>query len=344
MTVILWAVVVHVTSTTAFDALHFCLHQWQRSPVPLLRWFSGLHQVHHDFLDKRMRIHPELTGRNIWAHLVPEYLTTVAGAALFLLIAPWLAVVLILAVHTVMFAVRLYEEGVDNYHMQMDRLDGRRGALWVSPSYHAMHHINPMAFYSSPFSLFDLVLGTAVQLRGKRILITGVTGAFGGAAFKLLHRLGAVPVAWDARRTDLPDWDGVDILLLAHGARGAESQAANCDSFVRLAESFIAAGVGRLVPPEVWAVGSESELWEPGAYGDSKRQLAARARRWRASPDVTYRHIVPAAYRSRMGWFPLSPMIVVAVALFLIRRGFRYVPVTWTGLAYLNWFRFVFVA
>jgi hypothetical protein len=28
-------------------------------------------------------------------------------------------------------------------------------------------------------------------------------------------------------------------------------------------------------------------------------------------------------------------------ALFLIRRGFRYVPVTYTGVALVNWFKFL---
>ncbi len=186
-----------------------------------------------------------------------------------------------------------------------------------------------------------MIFGTAIDFNKKRIVVTGMTGAFGKTVAGALERKGATIVPWNARSIEAPDWTGIDILILAHGARGAGAWMANFHSFKRLADDFICAGKGRLVPPEIWAVGSESELWEKGEYGDSKRALADYAvANWRGSPDVTYRHIVPAAYRSRMGWFPLSPKIVVWVALFLIARGFNYVPVTWTTIAYWNWFAY----
>ena len=43
-----------------------------------------------------------------------------------------------------------------------------------------------------------------------------------------------------------------------------------------------------------------------------------------------------------MGPGLLSAETMVSYALFLIRRGFRYVPVTYTTLAYWNYFRFRF--
>ena len=36
----------------------------------------------------------------------------------------------------------------------------------------------------------------------------------------------------------------------------------------------------------------------------------------------------------------MSAETAVNIALFFIRRGFSYVPVTLTGLAFLNYFRF----
>jgi hypothetical protein len=39
----------------------------------------------------------------------------------------------------------------------------------------------------------------------------------------------------------------------------------------------------------------------------------------------------------------MSADTAAAIALFFIRRGFRYVPVTFTGLAFWNYFRFVFL-
>ena len=56
--------------------------------------------------------------------------------------------------------------------------------------------------------------------------------------------------------------------------------------------------------------------------------------------DVLYRHIVPSAFRSRMGGGLMSGRTAAAIALWLIRRGFRYVPVTYTGIAFLNFVPF----
>ena len=37
----------------------------------------------------------------------------------------------------------------------------------------------------------------------------------------------------------------------------------------------------------------------------------------------------------------MSARMTAAIALWLIRRGFRYVPVTYTGIAFLNFIPFV---
>jgi hypothetical protein len=102
-----------------------------------------------------------------------------------------------------------------------------------------------------------------------------------------------------------------------------------------------------LVPPEIWAVGSEAEfhgdMGQPDmvAYAASKRAFARRALSYYRSPDVLYRHIVPSAFTSAMGPGPMSAGTAAGIALFLIRRGFSYVPVTLTTLALWNYFRFI---
>lgn len=108
-------------------------------------------------------------------------------------------------------------------------------------------------------------------------------------------------------------------------------------------------GKDRLTPPEIWAVGSEIELHgDMGIealkpYAASKRAFAARAREFYTSPDLTYRHIVPAAFTSRMGKGLMSADVAAALSLFFIRRGFTYVPVTYTTLAVWNYIRFRFI-
>jgi hypothetical protein len=105
-------------------------------------------------------------------------------------------------------------------------------------------------------------------------------------------------------------------------------------------------GKDRLMAPEVWALGSEVEfhgdmgLEELKDYSSSKRAFAARARRYYRSDDLIYRHIVPSSFTSAMGKGAMSAETAVNIALFFITRGVKYVPVTLTGLAVLNFFRF----
>lgn len=330
---------VFVVSTSLFDVLHFLLHRWRRSRFRILRLFASWHQVHHDFLDQNMDVHPELKGKNLWAHLVPEYLTSMGGTLALLLVFPPAPVLVICMIHTVLFVIRIRTEGFDTHHMAIDRVSGQRGTWLVTPSYHAMHHIDPLAFYSSFLSLFDIIFGTALELRGKRIAVTGATGALGSEFVRQLERAGAMvtPVG----RELVLDYEHTDILVLAHGSRGEDAWDANYSSFAALGDALIEAGRDRLVPPEIWAVGSEAEILGWDDYAMSKRQFADHAAaHWRPSRDVTYRHIVPAAFKSKIGWGPVSAQFTAASALFLVRRGFSYVPVTWTGLALLNWFRF----
>jgi hypothetical protein len=68
----------------------------------------------------------------------------------------------------------------------------------------------------------------------------------------------------------------------------------------------------------------------------SKRAFARHARRYARDGHLVYRHLVPSV-------LPAFAMRLAArVTLALIRRGFRYVPLTTTGIALLGWLSFVF--
>ncbi|RYE07064.1 MAG: hypothetical protein EOP22_19290 [Hyphomicrobiales bacterium] len=351
----LQAVLVFVVSTFLFDALHWLLHRWGRSKNRLLRRFSRWHWVHHRFLDRKMRVHPELMWPNLIFHILPEFLTGVAGTVIFLAIFPWPPVVAVLIYRTYLLVTTIRDEGMDGNHMSMDRLSGRPGLLWVSQSYHAMHHIHPQNFFSSFTNGFDLIFGTGTQISGRRFLITGASGAFGGAIKARIERLGGIVetarhgvdfAAGDYERTR-EKLERADVLILSHGAKGEAAWDANYTTFVGLADLFIEIGKGRLTPPEIWGLGSEAEfhgdmgLDELKEYAASKRAFAQKALAYYRSPDVLYRHIVPSAFTSAMGPGPMSADTAAAIALFFVRRSFHYVPVTLTTLALWNYFRFI---
>ena len=136
--------------------------------------------------------------------------------------------------------------------------------------------------------------------------------------------------------------------MLSHGAKSDDCWNANYVTFRDLTELFTEVGKARLAPPEVWAVGSEVEfhgdmgMEELKDYSASKRAFAAQALSYYRSDALIYRHIVPSSFTSAMGKGAMSAETAAAIALFFIRRGFKYVPVTFTGLAFLNYFRFRF--
>jgi len=352
---ILEGVVTFAVSTFIFDSVHWALHRWTKSRFALLRTFASWHHVHHRFLDGKMQVHMDLAATNFWAHLVPEFLTSVAGTALFYLFFHWIPVTIVVAVHVWNFANNIRTEGMDGNHMSMDRVSGQQSLLKVNAAYHAMHHITPDNFYSSYLNVFDLLFGRSCTIRHRHFLITGASGAFGSAIKARVEALGGIVetarhgvdfAAGDVDRIR-PKLERADVLILAHGAKGSEAWDANYTTFTELADLFIALGKDRLVPPEIWAVGSEAEFHgDMGQanlvdYAASKRAFAQRAAGYYRSPDVLYRHIVPSAFTSAMGPGPMSADTAARIALFFIRRGFSYVPVTLTTLAFWNYFRFI---
>jgi hypothetical protein len=184
--------------------------------------------------------------------------------------------------------------------------------------------------------------------------LTGASGAFGSALKDLLQGAGAVvvPLKYDVDYTDEDvsgadrALEGADILVLAHGAKGERAMAANCDSFLALIDRFKVHARDRQVPGEVWAVGSEIEchpafgIPELRSYARSKRTFARQAARLMQDREFLYRHIVPSAFRSPMGPGLISARTAAAIAFWLIRRGCRYVPVTYTGIAFVNYIPF----
>jgi hypothetical protein len=350
-------VVLFLVASTLFDVVHFVLHQFLKSPFALLRRAGALHQAHHDFYTDQLQFDARYARANLLHHVVPEYanqvLFTLAG---YFVVGPW-PVAVALSIETLIFVMVVIRGGMDEHHIEAGRRKGRRhhaAGLFVTADYHSLHHIHPDRFFSSYVTAFDRLMGTACQIAGRRVALTGASGAFGSAMARLLEAEGATVTTLkhglDFTGDDVSPADETlaqsDILVLCHGAKGEEAMAANCESFVALIERFKALKVPPLSPVEVWAVGSEIEAHP--SFGDpilkgyrrSKVAYAKHARRFYSDRTLIYRHIVPSAFRSKMGPGLISGGLAASVALFLIRRGFRYVPVTYTGIALVNYFKF----
>ncbi|MFO0960549.1 MAG: sterol desaturase family protein [Isosphaeraceae bacterium] len=352
--ILLDAAVLFVLATFLFDVIHLLLHRWKASRWGLLRRLASLHDAHHVFCDRQLVYHDDRVAPNIILHVIPEYATQMAVATFGFLVAGFWSVVIVMAAFTAIFVAVLFLKGKDRNHRSLGILRPAHATALVTPEYHALHHVYPDCYLSSYTTALDRLLGTACQVRGRRVALTGSTGAFGAPLKELLEAQGAevrpIRSGTDFRPGDFTGADAAlawaDILVLAHGAKGEQADWANHESFLELIGRFKRLARDRQVPPEVWAVGSEIEchpafgLPELQSYARSKRAFAREASRFMDDPDILYRHIVPSAFRSKMGPGLMGGKTAAAWALFLIRRGFRYVPVTYTGIALVNFVPF----
>jgi hypothetical protein len=349
------AFLIFVTATFVFDVIHFTLHQFTKSRFRLLRWVGGLHLAHHDYFDRQLNFNEDLYVMNFIKHSLPEYFTQTMVAFAALAFVDWIPVAICFGLFTTRVIVSEFIlRGKDTHHRPLAVIPGRHGRLFVEATYHALHHIHPDNYISSYTTLFDRIMGTCCQLKGRRVTMTGATGALGAPLKELLEKEGAIiktlSFGKDYHYDDYTRLDGrlaeTDILVLCHGAKDEQAMDANCNSFVAIIERFKDLAAGRRLPAEIWAVGSESEIHpafgnpERLVYQQSKRAFARHARRYYCDRSIVYRHIVPAGYKSRMGWGLISGKTVARASMFLICRGFRYIPVTYTGFAFLNFFKF----
>jgi hypothetical protein len=342
-------------ATFMADVAHFALHSMARARSPVLAWIGALHQVHHRFFGSDLKIHREYQEQNLLSHRIPEYVTLAAATSIGFLWLPAHVVLAALVLETILVAIGTLRGGLDSNHKTRERLRASNAGWFVGPVYHGFHHIFPDNYMGSTTKLFDILFARGCQIRGRRFAMTGASGAFGTPLSKIIEAGGGhVRAVKYGRDYDYGDYERLDpvlaeadVLVLCHGSKVKDAMQANCDSFVAIIERFRRLGRDRPLPVEVWAMGSEIEAHP--AWGDpdletylrSKRAFARHARRYFHDDEILYRHIVPSAYTSPMGKGLISGATAAAIAMFFIRRGFRYVPVTYTGIAFLNALRFL---
>lgn len=350
-----------------YDSVHWLAHHSQRSRFRVLRMLAKAHAIHHQYFDRNLRYNERFRSQNLIWHQTLELLCQMIGSTmswtfcllafrgLALDMAPDLILVLFLQVART--AVVVWNSGHDSNHIPYPRLPKDPFTFFVGPQYHALHHIDPLNYFGSMTRLLDWWMGTAVSLRGRRVTMTGSSGALGQALAEQLRLEGVRSIsapkfgidwAYDDYSYFESALQNTDVLILTHGSKnGKHDFEANCESAVKIIEIFRESCSRRKLGllPEVWYVGSEAELhgaWtsDMQTYTGSKRAFVRHARAFYDEETFNYRHIVPAAFASSMGPGLVSARWAARVALWWIRRGARYVPVTYTGLAFVNFLRF----
>jgi hypothetical protein len=293
-----------LASSVVFDVVHWLLHQLAASRLAPLRAIGGLHEVHHRFLDRSLRIRPEHQRANLFCHVIPEFLTQLAVSLALLQLLPAPVVGVAIALQVLVFAVILRGRGIDVNHRDIEVLRAYEPRYFCMPRYHALHHVHPDAHFSSWIKLFDHAMGTGASLPGRSIAMAHAETDFGRALAAELARSGAGRVVAYATPDD-PALREADILILADGA---PAEAAERVAWV---ERFAELAAGRRLPPEVWVAAPR----DGGAF-------EGHARRYYDDPRLIYRHLaLPGVAGS-----PARSAALARRALFLVRKGFNYVP------------------
>jgi hypothetical protein len=361
----------YFTGTFFFDVAHYLLHKCITSRYRALRGIGYLHQVHHLYFNRRLQFNRKYLWQNTCTELPLELSCQFFGTWLGYLTAKavpykgvgWLSretLYLVFAFETLRVLVVAILEGVDSNHKSYATIVPKDPhAFFVGPQYHALHHIDPSANISSTFRILDWLLGTSYSVCSRRITLSGASGAFGSALKEQLrrHKVRSIQELKFGVDWNYEDYSRIisilrdtDILILAHGSKEKDAMQANCASaisFIELFKHHRKCRPGDLLLPEVWYVGSEIEVhptWGLKSlqqYSKSKRAFVKHARKYYDDETLVYRHIVPSAFRSRMGYSFVGPEWTARITLWWIKRGARYVPVTYTGLAFWGYIKFI---
>lgn len=354
--VLLQAIATYLIGTLVFDVMHYLFHRFLESKYTLLKAIGSIHLSHHRFYTSALKIRPEWTTKNLLHHVIVEYLIQIIAILACAMFFNPVAIIIAALFETSIFVGVCYCRGRDAHHKTYDALPACRSRFFVSAEYHAMHHLHPTKFFSSSIKLFDCIIGSAHQLKGKHIVMTGSNGALGSHMKKLLENEGAIVSCfkfgsdynYECYENLAEKLSKADILFLCHGSKFENAQQANCDSYVSIIELFKKVHKPTKETLEIWGVGSEIEchpcfgIKKIKAYASSKRNYAKYARHYYRDKDIQYRHLVHSAFISPMGPGLMTASFAARATLFLIKRGFKYVPVTYTGFAFLNYFRFIF--
>lgn len=351
---VLEGVAIFLIATFLFDICHYLLHVALRSKNKFWKKVGLLHSYHHRFYARNLQYYSKWQNKNLYISITLEY-----GAECFLILCGFFffnpyAVCIALLILCSLFIFILAVQGKDPHHRAYDRLPAYPSGLFVTGAYHALHHIYPNHFFGSYMKLFDFIFGTANPLQGKLIALSGASGALGSNMKRLLEKEGAtvIPLKYGVDYT-YENYDNLkthlaraDILCLCHGSKYDNTQAANCDSFIAIIELFRSVRERKLLPLEVWGVGSEIEchpyfgIKKLKGYATSKRNFARKARLYFRDRDFIYRHIVHSAFTSKMGPGLMSANFAAKATIFWLKRGLKYIPVTYTGFALLNYLYF----
>lgn len=366
------------------DIYHFLAHVWQ----PLYR----LHSWHHRIFKPDLSVNSETIYRQAnWYNDLPESLVMLGASFIFaftVISQQWIQpqsqwLVWIGSIYTLTFTAGAIARGLgvpyadvitDVTHAQGE-FTNIPANLFVNRPYHWRHHFDDQnAYFCGTLTIVDRILGTALSLKGKKIIVTGANGTLGQALIKQLYLKGAkvtaltsqdkklfiniknqeIPIktiTWKIREeSKLSDiLSKTDILIInhginVHGEKTAEaiekSYEINTFSGWRLMELFLATVKTNQdkATKEIWVNTSEAEVnpaFSP-LYEMSKRTMGELVTMKRINAPCIIRKLILGPFKSNLN--PIGIMSADWVAKQIVNlalRDFRDIIVTINPLTYL---------
>lgn len=366
------------------DIYHFLAHVWQ----PLYR----LHSWHHRIFKPDLSVNSETIYRQAnWYNDLPESLVMLVSSFIFaftVISQQWIEpqyqwLVWTGSLYTLTFTAGAIARGLgipyadsitDVTHAQGE-FTNIPANLFVNRPYHWRHHFDDQnAYFCGTLTIVDRIMGTALSLKGKKIIVTGANGTLGQALIKQLYLKGAKVTALTCREKDLfinvknqeipiktITWKigeesklselftKTDILVINHGinvygektAEAIEkSYEVNTFSGWRLMELFLATvktNQDKAIK-EIWVNTSEAEVNPTFCplYEMSKRTMGELVTMKRINAPCIIRKLILGPFKSNLN--PIGVMSADWVAkqiVNLANRDFRDIIVTINPLTYL---------
>jgi hypothetical protein len=340
----------YFTGSLFFDIAHYFLHKFSKSRYWILRCIGYLHEVHHLYFNRRLKFNDRYLWQNMLCELPLELSCQLFGTSLGYLAAQALSLTgpgllsqelfhLVLVFEVIRSFVVAILEGRDSNHQSYSNVVPKDPhSFLVGPEYHALHHVDPSAYISSSFRVFDWFLGTSYTLRMRRIAMAGFSGAFSKVmkgeleskeSVNCIHEL---PIHEDEEKM-VEALSNTDIMIVSPGDDSCESAL----KMIELFKQHYKARPGHsLFLPEVWYIDSLNET------PSSERAFAPHVRKYYDAEDIIYQHIIVSKPTSYFGKTFLGPDFAAKVALWWVRRGARYIHVANLGSALWGYFKFFY--
>jgi len=366
------------------DVYHFLAHVWQ----PLYR----LHSWHHRIFKPDLSVNSEAIYRQAnWYNDLPESLVMLTFSFIYaftVIQTQWINpdsqwLVWTGSFYTLTFTAGAIARGLgvpyadaitDVTHRQGD-FTNIPANLFVNRPYHWRHHFDDQnAYFCGTITVIDRIMGTALSLKGKKVIVTGANGTLGQALIKQLYLKGAKITALTSQEKELfisvknqqipiktVTWQigkeselnqlltKTDILIInhginVHGEKSAEaiekSYEVNTFSGWRLMELFLDTVKTNQdkATKEIWVNTSEAEVnpaFSP-LYEMSKRTMGELVTMKRVNAPCIIRKLILGPFKSNLN--PIGIMSAEWVAQQIVSlavRDFRDIIVTINPLTYI---------